>query len=359
MDAGPTVSRSQTGSSMSTVLLSGDWHLHNWPRFSRTLSGGMNSRLAQQLDVISQIGRYVEERRPDYFIFGGDWTERRHFCSFSILDPARRATIAITRLVKHSYILMGNHDMEDTEGTYSSVGQLWGTPNVTVIDRPGVHKLGDLRAFLCPYMTQNRVVDAFYNQPAADIAVAHYAADGKVLESEYVLPSPLKKDLLTQYRRTFFHHVHSPSDEGQIIYVGAPQHYDFGDVGSRYCVLYDTDNDKVQWLPLRYPEFVTAKYPRIPVRFPEDGPGFLRVLGAPRGELEDVRRSAVDAGWEDSLVLAEAVPAEAVQLVMSNLAVDEQVLSDYVREHYGHLGDEAARQIFETGLGYIAKAQGA
>ena len=134
-----------------------------------------------------------------------------------------------------------------------------------------------------------------------------------------------------------------------MIYVGAPMHFDFGDVGPRYCWYVPALTAAPLALSLKAPRFVTTTYPRVPVA-PLEESGFLRVLSTPRQLFEDVKKAALDGGWFDSVVLEEAIPEEAVRALSAAVMVDEEIVRGYVTRHYPDVDDETRARVVNFGL---------
>ena len=346
-------------------IITGDWHAHNWNKFSMILEDGRNSRFQDLLNVLDQISGYIDEYKPEEMIHLGDWTHRRHFISFSVLLPLLEKTVALCNKVGRSYFLVGNHDWEDS-ARYSSVGLLGMVSSlsshpVCVIDGPSTIIVGKKPLLFVPYLPGDGVVDAVL-ESSRNIskkihrAFIHYAAEGKMLESEYQLPSLLRKTGLCHIERTYFGHVHNPSEEGSLVYVGAPMHFDFGDSGPRYCVL-EEDDGGIKWLPLSYPRFVTCSYPRVPAKS-FDERGFLRVLGAPAREFQEIIGSAKSMGWDQVAPMEASVPPELVLALTSSLQVDRGLLENYVTEKYPDLSGLGRQSLIDWGVDCLKRAGG-
>ena len=343
------------------LLIASDLHAHSWSRFATTLPNGTNSRVADLWKIFDQLESYIEEWRPTYVVIPGDLTHRRYFVQFSIYTELMRR---ITRL-REEYgvgiiVLVGNHDIE-SEG-HHSLGPLRFIEGVEVIDEPKwVDLWENVRTFFCPYMSGDRVAEAFRAQKheRAPLAITHYAFDGKAMgASEYAVPSTLRKEDVENFDRVILGHVHTPcvEDDGRIIYVGSVMHFDFGDYGNRYAWYFPIDNGAPRALPLKAPRFVSTTYPRIAVP-PLEESGFLRVLDTPAEMFEDVRRSAIEAGWLACLPIEARMPVEAVRTLSSAVIADEQVVRAYVERQYPDLSEQHRQEITAFGLDCLREAQ--
>jgi hypothetical protein len=333
------------------ILAYGDVHLHSWPRFSRRLPNGMESRTADGLNVLRQIRDLAAEWKPDVIVNLGDTTHRQHAVRFKLYNPltdllAEQASIA--PLV----ITLGNHDIEG-EGSHS-LHPFSKIPNVTVVDE-GPAFIQSAEISVVPYSDDPVKVTGWVDGLMDGYPlVAHYGAEGAPLESDYWLDSPLKLDMLRRFPMTLFGHIHKPSvqcaecrsglapDEiagpcavchaytGRVIYVGAPMHFDFGDAGARSVLLCDTRSGGVTRAHISAPRFVTATWPRVPAETQPQS--YLRILNVPRGELDQVKRTFLDAGWLDVVPVPADLTPQTKAIAAQGLAIKDTTVADYVRQ---------------------------
>lgn len=343
---------------MSAIIIS-DLHSHSWPRFSTTLKDGTNSRFQDLLNVLDQVEHYIDEHRPEHLIVKGDLTHRRRYVEFGIYNRLVEWLVHMNEKTK-VVVMVGNHDIEST-GVHSL------TPlqhmGIQVIDRPKAVDLGQLGMhYFVPYMHGNAVVEAIQLNPRSvrkgTYLFTHYAFDGKILDNEFAVPSALKKSDADAFEKIFLGHIHSPSveDDGRIVYVGAPLHFDFGDHGKRYA-WHLLPGGVIEALPLYAPQFMTTSYTKVPVA-PLEHSGFLRVLGVPRNLFGDVKKSALDNGWLDVVVQEQIVPDDAIHAIAaSSVMVSDAMVREYVTQQYADIDDAAREQIIQMGLDYLRLAE--
>ena len=282
------------GQAVKALILT-DLHAHmNFP-FARMSEHGLPDRFLDLLDIFTQVERLIIANRVDVLFLGGDITHRRHAIPFRLYNALQGAIARVTKQVRHTVMLVGNHDYEDAV-THSLVPfQYW--RNVTVVDTPQVVKMQQ-DWFMLPYLHDAEAVTRAVEQAPSDLPfLGHYATEGVPLEQDYWLPSPLKLGEMGKFSRAFFGHIHKPSElmDRRVVNVGAPMHFDFGDTGDRYAVL--VDGPYYLRIPLAFPRFVTAKYPRLPM--PPPYSGYLRVQGVTAAAAQDVRTQALRMGWRD------------------------------------------------------------
>jgi len=345
---------------MSAIIVS-DLHSHAWSRFSTTLPDGTNSRFQDLLNVLAQVDEYADEHEVRDILILGDLTHRRGYVQFSVY--ARICDWICGHLKKNRRViaLVGNHDIE-SEGHHSL--EPLRHMGVDVIDQPTwtISNDGiDTPWLLVPYL-QHDMVKAVNDAPKLlhsaspyeAIAFMHYAFDGKLLSNEFAVPSALKRSEMSDYAKVILGHIHTPSvDDNRTVYVGAPMHFDFGDSGDRFCWL--LDRMTLTSLPLKFPRFVTATYPRLPMP-PVDMPGFLRVLNTPRQLFGDVKKEALASDWQDVLLVEQSMPVEAVRTLSAVTLVNEDMVRDYVQSQYGELDKKTRSEIMTLGLKYLREA---
>lgn len=341
---------------MSAIIIS-DLHSHAWPRFATTTADGTNSRFQHLLDVLAQADEEIETRAVEDIIMLGDLTHRRYYVQFSVYARVCSWFAKHIRRGRRVIALVGNHDIE-SEGHHSLEPLVH--MGVMVVDQPEWLQSGKNQPnnwLFVPYLQHDIVKAVQDNQPREDgsIAFMHYAFDGKILDSEYAVPTALKKSDMEAFDRVILGHIHSPSleENGRIVYVGAPLHFDFGDQGDRYCWLLD-DNGGMTALPLHAPKFVTTTYPKLPTA-PKMS-GFLRVLGTPRNLFGDVKKAAAEGGWLDTLLVEQTMPVEAIKVLSHSSLVNEDMVRDYVRTQYGGISEETRQEIIEFGLTCLREA---
>lgn len=344
---------------MNAVVIS-DLHAHNnWP-FSKTLPDGRNSRFVDLLNVLDQVKDFIERVKPKDLLILGDLTHRRHFINFALYNELMEKIYTLTERVNFTTILTGNHDLEsDTVHSLYAFNHL---PNTEVIDEPEVVVLGDSTpVYVVPYLPSPMAVsDAIVHAPTGMPLLSHYAAEGVKLETDYYLESPLKLGELGKFPLTLFGHVHRPSVHvnPRVIYVGAPMHFDFGDLGDRYMyhvtdLAMEGDGTFVAE-PLDFPRFVTAVWPKLPVT---ERPGFLRLLDVPAGKIEEAKRAALDAGWLDVIALEGALPPEIREAIAGGLTINEDLLIAHIEKRCPDLlADEKAR-LLDEGLALLREAR--
>ena len=344
------------------MLVISDLHAHAWPRFATIDRDGINSRLRDLLRVLTQIEMLIVEHRPSTVVLGGDLLHRRRHISFSTFGYLQERVQFMAQRCS-VFAVVGNHDWE-TEQSHALL-PLQYMPNVTVIDTPTwevVPEIGPVFFVPHPPPTERHwhdvaeamrgVRDGLFDHGWAFL---HYHLDGRIVDHEYAVPSPLRLTDCDAFDKLLFGHIHGPSIEqdGRVHYVGAPLHFDFGDSGDRYAWIFHADRP-AQRFPLTFPPFITSIYPKVP--YPPEPAGFLRILNVPKDVVLDVASTASAMGWRGVLPLVETVPREALQALRRHLVVDEPTVRSYVERRYPDLTDDTRRQIVAACLTHLHDA---
>ncbi|RJO61038.1 MAG: hypothetical protein C4542_07450 [Dehalococcoidia bacterium] len=333
------------------ILNIGDLHANwNWP-YSRLDVNGLPTRVNDLLNVLGQVERILVGRDVETLVLGGDIFHRRHFISFRLYNAIYRALERLTERVVETIIVPGNHDFED--GVEHALYPLKHLPNTTLVEQAEqIDILGGVATFIPFHPDPAVMVKAFDAAESEFMVFSHYAAEGVELESDYWLEAPLKLGELGRFPRVFFNHVHKPSVQRnyRVVYVGAPMHFDFGDVGSRGGVL--IDDHGYERVTFTAPVFVTSKWPKLPVAPPEGG--YLRIVAVPKEKLEEAQHAAKGLGWLDAVPLPAEIVPEVEKSIMTALAggqaISEELLRQRVRAKCPELSADEQAQMVELGM---------
>jgi DNA repair exonuclease SbcCD nuclease subunit len=333
------------------ALILTDLHAHlAWP-FARPAAEGLSDRFLDLLAILEQVEGLLIAERPQVLFLGGDLTHRRHSITFRLYNALQAALYRLTRHVDHTVILVGNHDYEDQVAHSLTPFQFW--DGVTVVAQPQVVQLaGGDDWFMLPYLHDPAAVArAVELAPSGLPFLGHYATEGVPLEQDYWLDSPLKLGEMGKFSRAYFGHVHKPSDllGGRVVNVGAPLHFDFGDVGDRYAVL--VDGEAYTRLPLQFPRFTTSRFPRIPM--PPAASGYLRMQGVPPAGAQGVRAQALALGWRDCLTDPEMLPEETRTALADGTLVNRELLAAHVARRCPELAEGEQWELVEIGERFL------
>ena len=182
-------------------------------------------------DVIDFFNWFIAEaktRNCDTCICLGDWHHHRSNISILTLDYTMRGLRLLNDNFKHTYILVGNHDLfykERREVHAMVVGQEF--PNITIVDNITV--IGDVA--LVPWMVHEEWKTV--KDIKAKYMFGHLELPGFYMNAMVKMPETgeLSSTHLTAQDYVFSGHFHKRQNNGNIHYIGNPFGHNYSDVG--------------------------------------------------------------------------------------------------------------------------------
>lgn len=249
------------------IGITADVHFHNWRQFAE-LKNGINSRLLDVKDAMSQITSMTLLNDGDTIIVAGDFFHKRGVVDVVVGQVALSWLKETTSKGVKVYILVGNHDQADIKGDHEAVSLLQ-CEGVTVINEPSVHEINGKLFYFHPFIEDQSLLERnlFENAESlrCDYWIVHAGVAGaKVINTDYVMKEGVKLDgaeKLTNLKAAFFGHYHLQQilrQDPLMMYVGSPIHHTFHDEGvAKSFVLLDPDTGEIATLPLRHPKFIS------------------------------------------------------------------------------------------------------
>jgi DNA repair exonuclease SbcCD nuclease subunit len=254
------------------ILITSDHHYWPYPQFARQLENGVNSRLAEMLEVEDFLFELMKKHKVTHHIRAGDLWERKN-----ILDAVTYSEVrdCIRRNVEAGItevLLVGNHDIA-AGGVRNGLEGLK-EKDVRVVDRPYLISLyGGGRILCLPYSPDVAVtMEELEHGTAGDaeILVAHLSVEGAKTGSEFSLPGQVSLEDLhaDRYDHVFLGHIHEPqtfpAPYENVHYIGSLTQRSFADSGSqRRAILLEpqsvSSNGGWESIPLPGPRFETVK----------------------------------------------------------------------------------------------------
>ena len=182
-------------------------------------------------DVIDFFNWFIAEaktRNCDTCICLGDWHHHRSNISILTLDYTMRGLRLLNDNFKHTYILVGNHDLfykERREVHAMVVGQEF--PNITIVD--DITVIGDVA--LVPWMVHEEWKTV--KDIKAKYMFGHLELPGFYMNAMVKMPETgeLSSAHLTAQDYVFSGHFHKRQNNGNIHYIGNPFGHNYSDVG--------------------------------------------------------------------------------------------------------------------------------
>jgi len=279
------------------IALIGDPHFANRGVFGYpTETKGVNSRLQWIQKTMNHILDEIEDQDDiDQIVIMGDIT---HYHGRLTPPVGKAIRGALERLTTPTYILTGNHDID--ENNVSILDSFdWGSPNINFVTQ-GLQLSG---LYFFPYSERSwekaskpieSLGDMLEWSKAKYIFMHHHFNGAVHAECEFVPPNGLPLDVIPEGARVICGHYHMQQTlerDGKTVvnYVGVPLQHDFGETGypTGYSIL-DTDTDEIEFIPVD----VAPKFYKIEVTDEtklEDIPGRHELdyyrLDIPLGEI--------------------------------------------------------------------------
>lgn len=250
-------------------LVWGDLHSHNFREFSENING-INSRLLDCANVITELSKFAEKEKIEKIYFLGDLFQLKNNLSSDVIKVTMDA---LNDLVedREMVIIPGNHDytlwssnptLLNLFSKYIVKGKITIITEPTWIDN----------CYFEPYTRQTKelnerikkleVMDDTIFFGHQDIIGMQYGG----FEVEHGLDPEI---LVKQFRRSFVGHCHEPmkvvedvANNRMVISVGAPLQHSFSDVGgTRGWWTYDSKDNNLKFITNTFsPKFMDYEY---------------------------------------------------------------------------------------------------
>lgn len=231
------------------LLIFSDLHLDNYRRFSTTLRDGINSRLMEQIQVVSQIIKLAQEEQPEAIIFLGDLFNGQGATINKLLYLVGFDLIYQLQQVSPVYLLVGNHDLYGSSHILSPMSHM---DQVRVVESTVPERLMGRDITLVPWGG---------NRPTkGDVLLGHLDISEFSTGVGYSLPGTISPSEFKYFNLVVTGHWHTFQKKGNIVCCGAVMPISFGDVADEDygCLLLKPD--------LTYDRRIIASPKFIPIR---------------------------------------------------------------------------------------------
>lgn len=265
------------------VCIFSDLHIHPWQEFATVDERGVNTRLLDTINALSQVKKISEREKCGVVLFSGDLFHVPKIDTLT-LDLAARA---ISQFEIPLVMIPGNHDEASKYAEFHSL-RIFNKmkPWIKVLDgRDGSKtKIDNTKIGGIPFVGSNDALLAEYKRlKGCDIVMMHTGFAGATAGFEYIadqkdyIQTPSLKMEKRGIRWIIAGHFHDPQaslpgkdgemepfkkhgikklPEGTVLIPGAPLHHTFGDAKSkRGCWILDTEKEEAEFISLKLPKF--------------------------------------------------------------------------------------------------------
>ena len=236
------------------ILVYSDLHLHERKEFTRVdPETGLNSRLAEGLDVLRQINQLLKKHPSiELLINLGDVFELKDRVPTHILLEFQKALESIP--VDH-FLLRGNHDFNLPN--YPIPRLFW---KLTLIERSEYFKMpqGTTLAFIPFQREEADFWKEFHKmkQMKPDFLFFHQEIPGVEYESGIQVPGSVPGSTFDRDTVYMSGHIHKHQTVKRVNFIGSPYQTKFSDEGiGKYVWLIDRTTKVSKGIKLNYPEF--------------------------------------------------------------------------------------------------------
>lgn len=243
------------------VLMSSDYHLHEWPDCS-WLETGMNSRLVRGVEAVAEVRSAAIEHEVQAVRVLGDAVHTGQTRVPAAVAEHGVAALASMLRNPADVLMVGNHDQPGRRADETVLRWVDASP-ITLVDRPTVLDDAGRRTVAFPYYRDLGLFAeavAEYVRPG-DVVLCHQGIRGAALgpEGDYFLGDEEVDPAVFQAAGAavvFAGHYHKPQTVagGLVVYVGAFMQHTFGERGNDpRMVLFDAHSLRWCSLPMKTP----------------------------------------------------------------------------------------------------------
>lgn len=228
------------------ILLFTDIHFDLYRRFSTTRSDGMNTRLYEQVLVMTRLIEEVKKLQPSAVVFLGDMfyglgatiSKKLYTVCFKLFEKLQRES--------HVYIIVGNHDMYLGDHIIEPFSSL---EEVSLVSHTASVYLEGNKATLVPW-------GGIVPQGPSGLLMGHLDIEGAKTGAGIHLEGTIHPKEVAHYDKVFSGHWHTPQIMGNIEYIGSVMQNNFGDMFNYRCgITIMKDNLEQEFIHIDSPTF--------------------------------------------------------------------------------------------------------
>ncbi len=370
-----------------------DPHIHPHQSYSKALPDGMNTRLKDALDAVSEIYE-IAGKLGLPVVSGGDTFQIKN--SIPVLAYTKMAEILkarsdfivasrTDRLHHQDVMCIGNHDMATHDGRCHALAPFRGLEGIEIPYQDCNHYInwvGESSKTLIsviPYpMHHGKFNQDKFRQhiECADKVIAEIAPDTSILLSHLFTHELMKKHLgldgefsglalLEHFDMVLLghHHTHDiiegPKDKRgrtkKVVSIGSPLQLKSSERGEKkgYLIV-DTDTLGVEFHPLESPEFrAFDSLEALSIASDKGTKGHFVTIRV-KSKAEAAKAEWIMAKAEPACYRIEIVPeAKALRIDLAPGAKDEEILGQYIGSDWGKT-ELDLNQLKKVGLSYLA-----
>lgn len=203
---------------------------------------------------------YLIENNIKNVVCLGDLLDKRQTIDFTISSYIK--SIFFNFFEKNQinlYLILGNHDLYFRQAmTINGPSQIvGGNKFIKIIDSPTKVIFGQKNFVMIPWICNENKEECLgfirNNSSKKNLCLGHFELQGfKLHGNTYAEKGVIETTELDDYEYVFSGHFHSPSESGNVMYVGTPYELTWNDYGdTKRFICYDTDTETITEIPCK------------------------------------------------------------------------------------------------------------
>jgi len=263
----------------------------------------------------------LERRKITTIIHGGDLYDRRKYINTDIAQRTRKSFLEKTAPYE-THIMVGNHDVyfKDTNDVNSVREMVEGRyPNIRIYEEPEEVQIGGLKMLFIPWLNSTNMGPGLdmIKRSKCTVAIGHLEIAGFKFDRSTTCEHGMDRNVFKRFKRVYSGHFHTPSNSGNITYLGAPWEMTFADMADdRGFHIFDTETLEMEFIRNPYQMFHRIIYDdrdktthgkMLTEDFSQYTSRFLKVIVSHKTDpyLYDKWLSRLDAANPDTLQIIE------------------------------------------------------
>lgn len=203
------------------------------------------------IGFFKEVLKTAYERDIKSLLHLGDFFHNRKETNTKSIDVALLIMSELSSYFDNININIGNHDAYYKNKLFPNTLQIFkDISNVRVISFPTVLP-EDKKIVMAPWILNTE------NIPEGEFLFGHFEIKDFKMNSSYRCKKGISKDAFKDFGHVYSGHFHTPSMEGNIMYIGSPYGLTFNDRNStRGYYIFDSDDGKMEFIKFNAPKFI-------------------------------------------------------------------------------------------------------
>jgi len=196
-----------------------------------------------ELDDCKALIRYItavlQESRFDYVVFLGDQAHNHAILNVHVLNFWKESFLTLKPFVKDIICLVGNHDLPGITGS-TNINSMSTLDHLAIVVDDHLYMEDIL--FVGHKAKNEDFIKICHDFSEVRNVICHQTFDGAIYDNGFLAPDGIKLEDLPKDQRYYSGHIHTPSEFGNVTYIGAPRWRTLADANARrHLARFDVD----------------------------------------------------------------------------------------------------------------------